>query len=172
MARTAEDWTNKTRIGGKVLRRAKENGPSGDVRWVVLCDCGREFEVSASLLRRRKTFQCKPCSNAAGYAKTHGGSLEPLYSVWDNMKRRCHDPRATGYHRYGGRGIFMDESWRTDFGIFRAYITSELGPKPTPEHTIDRINPDDGYRPGNIRWATRAEQRANLSRATLTVKSN
>lgn len=163
MPRIAKDWTKVPPNGGRVLHREKEDSPSGDVRWRVRCGCGHEFTVTASMLRRRKSLKCRPCSNAEGNARTHGGSRDPLYAVWDNMKRRCHDPKATGYHRYGGRGIFVDESWRKDFGIFRDYISSELGPKPSPEHTIDRIDPDDGYRPGNIRWATRKEQARNKS---------
>jgi hypothetical protein len=76
------------------------------------------------------------------------------------MIRRCTNPDSTGYARYGGRGITVCDRWRESFANFLA----DMGPKPTPRHTIDRINNDGNYEPGNCRWATGKEQCRNTRR--------
>jgi len=77
------------------------------------------------------------------------------------MKRRCHDPKSTSYPRYGARGIEVFQAWREDFSAFKAYLDSAIGPRPSEKHTLDRIDNDRGYEPGNLRWATRKQQREN-----------
>lgn len=72
------------------------------------------------------------------------------------MRARCRDPNAINYHRYGGRGITVCDRWHS----FSAFL-EDMGRKPTPAHTIDRVNNDGNYEPGNCRWATAKEQIAN-----------
>lgn len=81
----------------------------------------------------------------------------PEYGSWQNMIRRCTDPSHLGYERWGGRGITVCDRWFRSFDDFVA----DMGPKPTPEHSIDRIDNDGNYEPGNCRWATPIEQRSN-----------
>ena len=164
MGRTPTDWTEVRRGKGIVVHRT-DNRPNGEPVWVVRCDCGKCYNCTSSLIRRRKSFECRACGLAQGKSAKHRGSRERLYAVWDNMRRRCSDPKVVGYHRYGGRGISVHESWQKDYGAFRSYILSELGDRPTPKHTLDRIEPDGNYEPGNLRWATQKEQMANRSKA-------
>ncbi len=79
------------------------------------------------------------------------------WQAWRNARARCHNPRNPGYPNYGGRGIQMAEEWRDSFPAFLAHI----GPKPDPRLTVDRVDNDRGYDPGNVRWATPSEQAFN-----------
>lgn len=92
------------------------------------------------------------------YAKTHGLSHIPEYNTWTNMKARCYGKNLPCYKHYGGRGIRVCDEWRNSFEAFLTYV----GRKPTPKHTIDRIDVNKGYEPGNVRWATRSIQQANM----------
>ena len=95
-------------------------------------------------------------------ARPHGrsGPKDPLYIMWKNVKQRCFNPKHTAYRWYGGRGISVWEPWRTDADAFITYIEENLGPRPKG-CSIDRIDNDGDYAPGNLRWATRKEQVAN-----------
>jgi hypothetical protein len=80
------------------------------------------------------------------------------------MRRRCGSPRDKGWHLYGGRGITVYVEWRDDPTAFIAWIEATLGPKPIGG-SLDRIEGDGNYEPGNLRWATSAEQIANRRQA-------
>lgn len=99
-----------------------------------------------------------------GWPVKHGLYGTPEYSVWAKMRRRCYDPKERGYADYGGRGIVVCRRWRMDVAAFVA----DMGPRPTKQHTIDRIDTNGNYEPGNCRWATRAEQNRN-KRSTRLV---
>lgn len=83
----------------------------------------------------------------------------PEYNSWRAMKARCDDPKYRSYHRYGGRGITYCERWR-DFGNF----LNDMGRKPSRKHSLDRIDNNGNYKPGNCRWATQKEQCANTDK--------
>jgi hypothetical protein len=81
----------------------------------------------------------------------------PEYNSWASMKTRCLNANDKSYSHYGGRGISICPEWLNDFWKFYAYI----GPRPTPKHTLDRINNSGHYEPGNVRWSTNKEQSNN-----------
>ena len=98
------------------------------------------------------------------FRTTHAKGLLPHesagYGVWSAMRRRCYSPGDKDYPRYGGRGIGICERWRTLPSGFPNF-TEDMGPRPSPLHTLDRINNDGNYEPGNCRWATHSEQNNN-----------
>jgi hypothetical protein len=95
------------------------------------------------------------CNNS--FAVTHGGRYSPEYNSWVNMKARCYNEKHPKFPAYGAKGITVCAEWRDDFAAFYAYV----GPRPSPTHSIDRMNGSCGYQPGNVRWATKAEQSIN-----------
>lgn len=90
-----------------------------------------------------------------GHSKRCGKT--PEYVAWLNMRARCYNPKNNRYHLYGGRGIAICDQWKSDFGCFLA----DVGLRPSPDHSLDRIDSDGDYEPGNIQWSTRAEQAKN-----------
>ena len=86
-----------------------------------------------------------------------GGKSTAEWRAWHQMKVRCEWEKYPYFWRYGGRGISVCAAWRNDFEAF----LRDMGPKPTSSHTLDRINNDGNYEPGNCRWATRKEQVQN-----------
>jgi hypothetical protein len=89
--------------------------------------------------------------------------VEKAVNAWNSMLRRCHDPKDNAYHDYGGRGIRVHESWAHLFQFQR-----DMGLPPSPDHSLDRIDNDRGYEPGNVRWATKHRQQRN-KRCTIMV---
>ncbi len=81
----------------------------------------------------------------------------PEYNTWEGIKQRCHNPNEKRYAEYGGRGITVCVRWRESFEAFLA----DVGSRPSPEHSLDRLDNDRGYEPGNVRWATRSQQQRN-----------
>lgn len=83
-------------------------------------------------------------------------SSHPLYHTWENMRQRCNNPKHTAYKWYGGRGIKICEQW-SDFAAF----LKDVGNKPTPKHTLDRVDNNGNYEPSNVKWSTQQEQLRN-----------
>lgn len=87
----------------------------------------------------------------------HGQYLSLTYRSWAAMLLRCTNPRTNGYENYGGRGIRVCDEWRRSYVAFRR----DVGRRPSRRHTLDRIDPNGHYEPGNVRWATAKQQRHN-----------
>jgi len=138
-------------------------GKSGRKRilWLCQCDCGGKITVEAGRLRGGNTRSCGCLQIAA--RMTHGMSGTRTYHTWVSMRQRCHDPNHTAYARYGGRGIFVCERWRDSFQNFFA----DMGKRPEGK-SLDRIDNNGSYSPGNCHWATPLEQ-ANNTRQTRYI---
>lgn len=146
-----------------VLQRHPVNGANWTARWVCRCDCANLVVVTGKNLKNGHTRSCG-CLLAdknAELRRTHGMSDSPEHAIWASMKARCENPNSTGYQWYGARGIKVCESWRNDFAAF----FRDVGPRPSKAHSIDRIDNDGDYEPGNVRWATKKEQVANRRRS-------
>lgn len=165
-----------TQLGVKV--GVSPSKPAGWRAAICQCDCGAEALVKVSDLVSGKKRSCGCLKREAAWlvlarhdGTKHGMWGHPLYDAWYSMVCRCHDPRNVAYARYGGRGIRVHEPWR-DPAVFIADIEASIGPRPEgkhpsgkPLHTLDRIDNDGHYEPGNVRWATATEQQANTGRA-------
>jgi hypothetical protein len=89
----------------------------------------------------------------------HGMYNTPEHRAWGHMKDRCNNPKSQRYDRYGARGIRVCDKWMTSFEAFFA----DLGPRPSREHSLERLDNDGHYEPGNVVWATRDRQNNNKS---------
>lgn len=144
-----------------VLSRAPDANEAA-VRWLCRCDCGTSHIVGSKSLANGHTRSCGCLHRETRFSRLrHGGTLGGRYtreySAWLAAKGRCFNPRLESYPRYGGRGITMSEEWRTNFSAF----LRDLGPCPEG-HTLDRIDVNGHYAPGNCRWALPIVQQNNM----------
>jgi hypothetical protein len=146
-------------VGPWTIIEESKPDANGNLIWSVRHLCGAERIARGSRLRhgRVRCIQCSPKKTKQVPRVRKKQRRSELYSTWRDMKDRCHRPACKSYHRYGGRGIRVCDRWRDSFSAFVA----DMGPRPSPSHTIDRIDGTRGYEPDNCRWATQKEQQRN-----------
>lgn len=139
-------------------RKGSKNGKSA---WLCRCDCGNEKIITASNLKTN-TVSCgcyhKEIAKEANIV--HGRTHTKFAYIWNSMKQRCFNPNNKAFKNYGGRGITVCEEWKNDFQTFYDYVSS-LPHFGEPGYSLDRINNDGNYEPGNVKWATKNEQNNN-----------
>lgn len=163
----ALDIAGKTFWRLTVIKRV-ENDRHGKTMWLCKCECGNELVSNGAHLKKghSKSCGCLQKETIKYLATTHGKCKSPEYRAFKNMLLRCYDEKSKGYENYGMRGIAVADIWRYDFSQFY----QDMGPKPSPQHSIERMDVDGNYEPGNCKWATNVEQSRNR-RIKLTNKT-
>jgi len=158
---------------GRLTVLERHGTSSNPVMWKCRCDCGTEKPIAYKHLKYGGTVSCgcyrsevsrksvthgHTCSHPVTHGQScrAGGNRTKLYTTWEGIKQRCHNPNDKGYKNYGGRGITVCDRWKNSFENF----FKDMGVKPKGL-TLERIENDKGYSKENCKWATMKQQASN-----------
>lgn len=128
--------------------------------WRCRCDCGSVVDVRIASLTCGATRSCGCWGQELtrnGRRTTHSATNTAEFSIWIGIRQRCSKPSNKHYQRYGARGITVCERWETSFENF----LSDMGPRPSPRHSVERIDNDKGYYLENCKWGLAVDQANN-----------
>lgn len=150
-----------------VKERVLEKKSGGHIRWRCECSCGSNKVIilsSSDLVRgNSRSCGCLQKEGAAARVRTHDLSKSSEYNIWFGIKARCFNKKSKAFSNYGARGITMDLEWKDSFEAFY----QDMGPRPSPDHSIERRENDKGYYKENCKWGTWEEQANNNRRVIL-----
>lgn len=160
------------RFGRLIVDRLGSPSPAGKRRWLCRCDCGGSTEVATNDLRRGSSKSCgclhreSTGTRFAGPNGWHHGLQQKYpgeFTSWTGAVTRCRRAQGYTFERYQGRGIDICEKWVTGENGKSGFICflEDMGPKPSPMHSIERVDNDGDYEPSNCCWATPLEQAQN-----------
>ncbi len=153
---------------GRLLVISPDQVVNRFLSWLCVCDCGNKKSIIGQHLRNGTTVSCG-CfhrERVGDQHRVHGGCRWPEYRVWKVMRQRCNLKTSISYPMYGGRGIRVCKRWNK----FENFI-ADMGRRPGPKYSIDRINTNGNYEPSNCRWATDIQQARNRT-DSVRVKIN
>ncbi len=168
-----QDMTGR-QCGKLAIMSRAANSSTNRAQWLCRCECGKMLVIAGKKLRNGHTKSCGCLRKEIGARnglsrRKHGASHSREYETWNRMKQRCHNPDNQNYLRYGDRGIYTCQRWHSSFTAF----LQDMGKIPSSEHSLDRINNEQGYNCGhcsdclqrgvafNCRWATTKQQARN-----------
>lgn len=161
--------SKQSMIGSKygiltVVSEVEFRNKNGHILYNVRCECGKEKQVLGSSLRTGASRSCNKCSILTG---SHGMWKSREYKIWSSMKDRCYNSNNISYKNYGGKGIFVCDSWKNSFKEFYKDMGDSNG------LTIDRIDVYGNYEKSNCRWATpKTQARNRTNNSNLTYKGD
>ncbi len=162
------------RVYGQLTANVVVSIKHGSAQWECSCSCGNTTVVSSGHLNSGHTTSCgcKRVVVSSTLNLRHGhnrarNNTSPEYRAWSNMLKRCGSGNVINPHRYGERGIAVCDTWK-NFQVF----LDDMGFRPSPEHSLERVDNDLGYCKSNCVWATKSEQARNRCTTILSTLNN